>query len=220
VGLSRLGQLLGVWPRRLIALACLLLAGLSALHADRPAARADASTIEVVVAAHDLSAGTVLGTDDVRAVSWPATLRPATAVANTKTAVGRTVAGPVGSGEVITSSRLVSTDLAAGLPTGLIAVAVPLVDSGTAALIHAGDRVDLLSPPSDTTPLTLSGSSAPTAQPATMVAANVLVLAVVPRDPGLTGSNAQLVVAVDQPAELRIAGAITSPMLATLIKAP
>jgi pilus assembly protein CpaB len=218
VGLSRLGQLLGVWPRRLIALACLLLAGLSALHADRPAVRVDSATIEVVVAAHDLPAGTVLGAADVRVASWPATLRPVTAVANPKAAVGRAVAGPVGSGEVITSTRLVSNDLAAGLPAGLIAVAVPLVDSGTASLIHAGDRVDLLSPPSDTTSPGLTGSAAPTA--VTMVAANVLVLAVVPRDPGLTGSNGQLVVAVDQAAELRIAGAIASPMLATLIKPP
>jgi pilus assembly protein CpaB len=215
VGLSRLGQLLGVWPRRLIALACLLLAGLSALHADRPSAHADVATAEVVVAARELTAGTVLGADDIRVASWPATLRPVTAVANPTAAIGRTVAGPVGSGEMITTTRLVGNDLAAGLPVGLIAVAVPLVDSGTAALIHAGDRVDLLSPPSDTTSPVPSGSRA-----ATMVAADVLVLAVVSRDPGLTGSNGQLVVAVDQPTELRIAGAISTPMLATLIKPP
>lgn len=204
-----------MWPRRLIALTCLLLAGFSALHADRPSAHAGVATAEVVVAARELTAGTVLGADDVRVASWPAKLRPATAVANTTAAIGRTVAGPVGSGEMITTTRLVGSDLAAGLPLGLIAVAVPLVDSGTAALIRAGDRVDLLSPPSDTTSPVPSGSPA-----ATMVAANVLVLAVVPRDPGLTGSNGQLVVAVDQPTELRIAGAISTPMLATLIKPP
>jgi Flp pilus assembly protein CpaB len=81
MGLSRLGQVPGVWPRRLIALACLLLAGLSALHADRPSARADTPTAEVVIAARDLLAGTVVGADDERSAAWPASLRPATALA-------------------------------------------------------------------------------------------------------------------------------------------
>lgn len=207
MALPRFSALRSVWPRRLIALTCLLLAGWSALRANPPSARADA-TVEVVTAARDLPAGAVVVVDDVRLSAWPISIRPATAVTGTKIVVGRTLAGPVGSGEVITSGRLVSDDISAGLPAGLVAVAVPLVDSGTAGLIHPGNRVNLLSPPTDPT------------RPATVVAANALVLTVVPRDPSLAGSSAQLVVAVDHATELRVAAAITTPMLATLIKPP
>ena len=176
--LIRIGPRLRGWPRRVLALGCLLLAALSATHASHSAAAPPTASVDVVVAAHDLAAGAVLGTRRRARQSWPAALRPAAAVRTTAAAVGRRLAGAVGSGELITSTRLVGSNLTAGLSAGLIAVPVPLVDPGAASLIHAGDRVDLLSPASDAS------------QPAVMVAAGVLVLAVVPSDPGGTGSVA------------------------------
>jgi Flp pilus assembly protein CpaB len=210
VRLTRIGQQLSGWPRRLLALACLLLAALSAVHTTHSVASPVTATVDVVVAAHDLAAGAVIEPADVRVARWPATLRSAAALSTAAAAVGRRLAGAVGSGELITSTRLVGGNLTAGLAAGLIAVPVPLVDPGAASLIEAGDHVDLLSPPSDTTPQ------------AVMVAAGVLVLAVVPADAsgGRDQTGAQLVVAVDAATELRIAQAITAPMLATVIKAP
>jgi pilus assembly protein CpaB len=194
------------WPRRLLALALLVVAGVSALHATKPGAAAE-PTAALVVAAHELVPGATIAAGDLRVVNWPVSLRPAAAVA-AGDAVGRTLAGAVGAGEVITSFRLVGRDLSAGLPPGLIAVPVPLVDAGALGLIRAGNHVDLLSPPGDPGGL------------AVVVASNVLVLAILPRSADSSSGNAQLVVAVDQPTELRIAQVITSPLLATLIKSP
>jgi Flp pilus assembly protein CpaB len=210
MGLSRLARSLNGWPRRLLAVGCLLLAGFSALPAHRSGARANDSTVDTVVAAHDLAAGSAIGADDVRIAHWPSLLRPATALTKTTDLAGRTLAGPVGAGEVITSSRLVGTELTAGLPAGMIAVPVPLVDPGAASLIRAGNHVDLLIP---------DAAPSPTAT-AHMIATDVLVLAVLPRNASSAAANAQLVVAVDHPTELRIAQAITTPMLATVIKPP
>jgi pilus assembly protein CpaB len=194
------------WPRRLLALALLFVALVSALHVTKPSPAA-VPTVALVVAAHELAPGATIAAGDLRVVSWPVSLRPAAAVA-AKDAVGRTLAGAVGAGEVITTFRLVGRDLSAGLPPGLIAVPVPLVDAGALGLIRAGNHVDLLSPPTDA------------AGTAVVVAADVLVLAILPRAADATSGNAQLVVAVDQPTELRIAQVITSPLLATVIKSP
>jgi Flp pilus assembly protein CpaB len=200
------------WPRRLLALTLVLLAALSAVHASasgRTSATSVDPGVEVVVAAHDLAAGAVLDSGSVKLVAVPRPVRPATAVPTLAAAVGRRVAGPVGAGELITTSRLVGGNLTTGLPAGLIAVPVPLVDPGAAGLIQPGDHVDLLRVPTDSTDA-----------PATTVAADVLVLAVIPSDPAASRSSAQLVVAVDRATELQIAQAIASPMLATVIKGP
>jgi pilus assembly protein CpaB len=198
---------LGAWPRRLLALGFLLLAALSALH-HSPTATTVSASVPVVTAAHDLMAGAVLATGDVRVSQWPAALRPASAIASAKNAIGRRVVSAVGTGEVITLTRVVGSELTTGLPPGLIAVPIPLVDSAAAGLIRAGDHVDLLSPPQDSS------------HPAAMIASGVLVLAVIAAGTGVNASSAQLVVAVDHPAELRIAQAITTPIFATLINSP
>ena len=207
MGLSRIGSVLSGWPRRLLALSCLLIAAVSAAQAQAAKPTPVSASVDVVVATHDLSPGATIGAADVRVASWPVGLRPATAITSTKIAVGRRLVGTMGAGELITANRLIGTDMAAGLPAGMVAVPVPLVDSSAVSLLHAGDYVDLLSPPADTT------------HSATVIAQGALVLAVVARDQ-TTSSSAQLVVAVDRGTELRIAQVITSPMLATLIKPP
>jgi pilus assembly protein CpaB len=186
----------------------LLVAGISALHSTRPTARAAASDSRVIVAAHGLAAGSVIGADDVRVAQWPTSIRPAAALSTTKDAVGRRLGGPMTTGEAITAARLVGGALTAGLAPGLVAVPVPLVDPGSAALIQSGDRVDLLSPPTDSS------------QKAVLVAASALVLSVVAADPANSQSGAQLVVAVDSAVELQIAESINAPMLATVVTSP
>jgi pilus assembly protein CpaB len=208
----RLRHLMGGWPRRLLALTFLLLAALSAVHGSasgRASSTSPEPSVAVVVAAHDVAAGMVIDTGAVKLASVPAAVRPASAISTLAAAIGQRVAGPVGAGEMITAARLIGRNLTTGLPTGLIAVPVPLVDPNAAGLIRAGDHVDLLRVPADSSDV-----------PATTVATAVLVLAVIPRDPDASQSSAQLVVAVDPATELQIAAAIASPMLATVIKGP
>jgi pilus assembly protein CpaB len=213
VQFTRLGPLLSGWPRRLLVVLCLVIAGVSALRPttsgspDGSGSGSSRQTV-VVIATHDLAAGAVVTAADVHTAQWPASLRPATALSALTDAVGRRVAGRLGAGELFTSTRLAGSELTAGLTAGLIAVPVPLVDAAAASLIRAGDRVDLLSPPGLTN------------QQAQIVASALLVLAVLPNDSGSANGGAQLVVAADSAAELRIAQAIATPMLATVTKPP
>jgi len=82
------------------------------------------------------------------------------------------LAGPVRRGEPLTDVRLVGPSLLASVP-GAVAVPVRLADSGAAALLRQGDRIDVLASPGSTAP----GAPQP-AGVARVVAANVLVLAV------------------------------------------
>jgi Flp pilus assembly protein CpaB len=97
-------------------------------------------TVVLTTAARDLPAGTVLGSGDLRNVEVPPEAVPAGVVDD---AAGRTLAAPLRSGEPITDVRLVGASLAAAHP-GLTALPVRLPDPGSAALLEAGDRIDLV----------------------------------------------------------------------------
>ena len=83
-------------------------------------------------------------------------------------AVGQTLAAPVRAGEPITDVRLVGAGLAAAHPD-LATVPVRLPDSGLAALLEPGDRIDLI-------------ATDPQAGGSRVVAADALVLAIPPSD--------------------------------------
>ena len=162
-----------VWPRRVVVLCCLALAGLSALA--EPAAPAPTRDVAVVVARHFLAAGTVLRPRDLRVRRWPRALVPATAAHRGAEVLHRRVAGPVGAGEPITVTRLVGRSLAVGLSPGTVAVPL-LVDAGHATdLIRVGDRIDVYA-------IRAAGAldPAPAREPPRRVAAGLRVLAVVP----------------------------------------
>jgi Flp pilus assembly protein CpaB len=125
--------------RRRRVIAALLTAG-AVLAAVRTVAPPPPETVEVLVAAHDLPSGAVLGDDDVVARAFPADLAPP-GVADA--AAGRVLAGPMGRGEVLTAVRLVGPALA-DAETGQTVLPVRLPDAGMAALLRAGDRVDLV----------------------------------------------------------------------------
>lgn len=109
-------------------------AGLQAVAGPPP------PTAVVTTAARDLPAGTVLGDDDVRRLDVPPDTVPVGVVDD---ATGRTLAAPLRSGEPITDVRLVGAGLASAHP-GLAAMPVRLPDAGSAALLAAGDRIDLV----------------------------------------------------------------------------
>jgi Flp pilus assembly protein CpaB len=133
--------------RRGLALGAAALVG---LVVQRTAASAEATRAawgerrEVAVAARDLAPGHVLRAQDLRAVELPAAALPPDPLG--VGSVGRTVRSAVYEGEVLTQPH-VGRDGAAGvaalLPEGDRAVAVPLSDVGAPPL-RVGQRVDLL----------------------------------------------------------------------------
>lgn len=127
--------------RRLLAAA---LTGLAVLAAVRAVTPAPVPTAGVVVAAHDLPAGTTIGADDVEVRTVAASLAPpGTGAPDPASVVGRVVAGPVGAGEQLAATRLVGEDLAAAGP-GRTTLPVRLADAAAVDLLEVGDRVDLV----------------------------------------------------------------------------
>jgi pilus assembly protein CpaB len=204
---------LGRWPRLLLAGCCLLLALASAVKAH-PATRPAAHDLPVVIAASDLAAGHQLTRADLHVVRWPAELRPPGARGDPATVTGRRLAGPIGRGEPITGTRLIGTDLAAGLPRRLVAAAVSLGDGHAIDLVQPGDHVDLLEADRPVDPL-----AGPTSRTGAVVdvASHISVLAVLP---ATESSDAELVVAVDRPTEVRITRDVATHVFTAVVVPP
>jgi pilus assembly protein CpaB len=125
--------------RRGVAGACLVLAGWLVV-AERVG---HGEQVRVLVATHNVTAGEMLTDDHVAVVPRPREVTPDTAAARPDEVVGRVAAVAIVAGEVLTPSRVGGTGLLAGLPTGEVAVPVPLLDATALGLVGAGDRVDL-----------------------------------------------------------------------------
>ncbi len=129
------------WHRRLLAAG---LAAASVAFALTALAPPPAPTARVVVASHDLPAGTALRPADLAVRLLPPAAVPAGAVRRAADAAGLTLAAPVRRGEPVTDVRLVGRPLLRALPAGLVAAPVRLADAGAVALLRPGDLVDVL----------------------------------------------------------------------------
>jgi Flp pilus assembly protein CpaB len=193
----------GRWPRRVLAIGCLVLAALSAVEAtDGATAR-----VTVVIARIDLPAGIPIRVGQLSLMSWPAHLSTSRSLHHVHDAVGRVPVSAIGSGEPVTTTRLLGVDLAVGLPPDWVVATVAIADATTAHVLRPGDHVDLIRPavPQDVDPAT---------GPAVVLARNVRVLAVLSRagpDDGVS-----VAVAVDDATALRLSEASGTPLLATL----
>lgn len=182
--------------RRLIAATLTAVAALAALRTLAPP---PAETVEVLVAARDLPSGSLLSDDDLVARDLPADIAPTDVAA---VAAGRVLAAPVGRGEVVTDLRLVGPGLALAHP-GETIVPVRLPDAGMAALLRAGDVVDLT-------------ATDPGTGEATLVARDVTVLATprgVPEGPSGGSGGALVVVGASAAEAVTIAGAALTQFL-------
>ncbi|HEY6744621.1 MAG TPA: Flp pilus assembly protein CpaB [Mycobacteriales bacterium] len=215
IGLARAGARLARWPRRVLV-GLLLLAAVLLAARPRPVAVTAAPappTTDVVVAARDLAAGTVLAAPDLRTVSLPVPVVPAGATGRPAGLVGRMAAGAIRRGETVTDTRVVGPGLTAGLGPGeSAAVPVRLADPDSAALVRPGDRVDVLG-----TPVTPEGGQPPGGD-AVDVATGVRVLAVLGgRD---AADGVVLVVAATQPTARRLVGAAARHRLTVSVRPP
>lgn len=121
------------------------LVGLAVVLALVPA-RGAATTDLVVVAARDLTPGTVLAAGDLTLHELPEQGVPDGASRDPVTVLNRTVAAPVRRGEPLTDVRLAGPELARAIAMdpGTVSVPLRLADSGVAALLHPGATVDVV----------------------------------------------------------------------------
>ena len=215
VALARAGARLAGWPRRVLVGLLLVAAVLLAVRphpAAVTAAPAPPAT-EVVVAARDLAAGTVLAAADLRTVSMPVEVVPAGVARRPAGLIGQLAAGAIRRGETVTDARLVGPGLAAGLGPGESAVVpVRLADADSAVLVRPGDRVDVLG-----TPLAPDGAP-PAAGDAVEVATGVRVLAVLGGREAADG--VVLVVGATQQTARRLVGAAARHRLTVSVRPP
>lgn len=120
-----------------------LFAGIAVLLA-LGALRAEPPGRTVVVAARDLASGTVLAAGDVRRARLPDQAAPDHSSGRTDDVVGRTVAGPMRRGEIITDRRVVRADRMSGFAAGTVLATVRLADADALTNLRVGDRVDVV----------------------------------------------------------------------------
>jgi pilus assembly protein CpaB len=161
--------------------------------------------VPVAVSARDLPAGTVLTAGDVATARYPPGAVPAGAAGDPERLLGRALAGGVRAREPITDARLVGPGVTALLPDGQVAAPVRLADLAVAALVHTGDRVDVLATAAD----------APSAE---LVAEDALVVAVTGADEQAGGGL--LLLAVDDATAANLAAAATSATLTVTLPPP
>ncbi|TMC47059.1 MAG: Flp pilus assembly protein CpaB [Chloroflexi bacterium] len=125
-------------------------------------------TVAVVVAAHDVRAGTMVGTDDLSVVRMHDDSVPAGSLSAPSDAVGRYAAWPLTAGEPVLA-RVLATDRSGGavlagleVPAGYRAVAVPVQPAGAVGgMLARGDHVDVYATPlpGHSTPSSVAPSS-------------------------------------------------------------
>ncbi|WP_375491846.1 SAF domain-containing protein [uncultured Jatrophihabitans sp.] len=203
---------LGTWPRAALVACCLLLALDSAVIAH--ARTAAPSAVPVVVAARALPAGHRVSPTDIRIVHWPRTVRAAADLRRRADAVGRRLSAALTPGEPVSSTRLIGSDLTAGLPAGQVVTAVQLADPHAGDLLRTGDRVALYAVPRAADDLDPAASTTGPASPASpaadapqVLAGGLRVLALVP---GSDQEGAEIVVAAAPSTAARIAQAAAS----------
>lgn len=141
--------------RRSIAAALVVLAAVSAFRGDP-----DRDRVTVVTAGHDLRPGAVLTESDLALARVERTSSPDGATASSADAAGRTVAGPIRSGEILTDVRLLGPRLVGSVLSTPDARVVPirLADPSLADIVQAGDVVDVLTVDDDGTRVLADGA--------------------------------------------------------------
>jgi pilus assembly protein CpaB len=142
------------WIVLLLALGSGLIAGYAALQLvsnrpNQPVVVEQTSNFQIVVAAHDLPVGSILGEEDVRSVGWPDDAVPEGYARQIPDVIGRGIIQPVRANEPILASKLADRGTGGGLPIlipeGMRAFALRVDDViSVAGFVLAGTRVDVL----------------------------------------------------------------------------
>ncbi|HEY7624896.1 MAG TPA: Flp pilus assembly protein CpaB [Candidatus Limnocylindria bacterium] len=176
----------------LSSLTGLALFGVSQDFASRNQSAATADSLEVLVAAADLPARTVLTSESVKSAVFPRQLVPVGALGRAADAIGQTTIAPIPRGAIVLRTQLVAAGGETGqsltLEKGTVLVAFPTSDPLTVAgLVAPGDRVDILA----TLPATEGAKRTQT------VVQNLVVVDVVKPEKGTDSRTATLTFIVD-----------------------
>lgn len=214
--LARVFAMVAGWPRRAAAALCLVLAAVSALGNQRPSIAAPAT---VLVAARDLDAGSTIAPQDLRAVGWPAELRPGSALDRPDELVGRQIGAPMARGEPFSSARMLDTTVARQLRRGQVAVSIPIETNGSTALIQPGVQIDVYArPPAGTI---VDGTTVDPPLRSSLIVSAAQVLAVLAPDHGAmrgdAGPTAAIVIGTTRAVALQVANNASGSFLATLV---
>jgi pilus assembly protein CpaB len=180
-------------------------------EASRAAAAGDAPEIPVVVAAHDIDAGSSLGDGDLTVRSVPPAAELPATFATPDGAIGRVTVTSFLAGEPITSTRLAAVGgaLASSLPPGAVAVTLG-VDAAPDGLV-AGDHVDVFATYAGARPYT------------TTVAEDVRVLAIAGGDGAtfaVSERGTRITFTAAPEVARTLAGADASAVLAIALRSP
>ncbi len=126
--------------RRLLAALCLGAAVLLTVSALRPPAP---KSVALWTAARALPSGSVLTEADLRRTAFAPGSAPPSGLRDRRTALGRTLAIPLGAGEPLTPAKLLGDGLLTGHP-GQAAVPVRIPDGEVVGLLRVGDQVDVI----------------------------------------------------------------------------
>lgn len=192
--------------RRLIAAVLAAAAVASTVAAARPA---PAPTVDAVVVASDLPAGHVLRAQDVSTRDVPPDLLPSGAVAAGDVPVGRVVASPLRSGQMLTDTAVLAPSLLDGHPADTVLATIRVVDPAATAAVRPGDRVSVVA-----TDLMGGGGAA-------VVAPGVRVVALPGDDDGASSptTGQAVLLAVDESTAVTLAEASVGSQL-TLVLQP
>ncbi|MEG9227026.1 SAF domain-containing protein [Aeromicrobium sp. Sec7.5] len=176
--------------RRLLAAICAGLAVLLTIGALDDGS----STRRVVVVTADLDAGTVLSAEHLAVRDLPIDAVPSGVLSTTRDVVGRTLAGAVRDGEVVTDRRVVDARDLSGFGVDDPALAtVRVTDRAALGALHVGSRVDVVA-------VDPHGEEAPS------VIARSVVVASLPGDQDAEGDAIGLVAPSEVAAALAAAG--------------
>ncbi len=150
--------------RRLLAAVLLCAAAGTCVEAFLP--RGEPGT-QVITAASDLAAGTVLAAADLKILGLPSAAVPPGAQTRREALLGQRLAAPLRRGDVLTDTRLVGPGLLTGTAPGTVAVPLRPADPATVRLVGAGQRVDVV---------VSTGNGYETASASEVIARNLAVL--------------------------------------------
>lgn len=129
-----------------------LVAGLTVFAMARQAKAdrtAQVKQVLVVMASRTVAEGTAVTADELSMQAFPADFVPRGAIARPEDAIGKYTTTQITKGQIVLSNQLSTTlragNLALSVPSGKVAVALPMTDlMSTNGAIKAGDHVDIL----------------------------------------------------------------------------
>ena len=113
---------------------------------------------EVCVAKRDIAAGETLKDTDVEVRQWVSSLLPDNPATTKKDCVGKQLGSSILKGEVVSIGRFQSQDSSINVPSGKVAVSIPLDDtSSVGGTLKVNQKVDIYATGSSTTSKICSG---------------------------------------------------------------